>query len=130
MGWGTDFTADIYLNRILFSNRYQVEDKIDSLEEDKSFYENKLYMMVSSNVKDIVPRDWLDDDPITWLHKEIKDTLQELNNTNIELYKLRLYLEFLEQNKNVRQKRRSIKERISNLFNRSTYKGEQQRDNS
>ena len=112
MGWGTDFTSNIYLNKQLFSNVFEVEDKVSELEDDKKYLETKLHMYSSSNVKDIVPRDWMDDDPISWLQKEVSQILQELNEINVELYKLGLYKEFLDSNKDVKRKERFIKIRF------------------
>ena len=112
MGWGTDFTSNIYLNKQTYLNIYQVNDKIDELEEERDYYETKLHMYSSSNVKDIVPRDWMDDDPISWLQKEVSQILQELNEINVELYKLGLYKEFLDSNKDVKRKERFIKIRF------------------
>ena len=34
MGWGTEFTTDIYLNRMAFNSKYELDDKITAPHPD------------------------------------------------------------------------------------------------
>lgn len=96
MGWGTDFKADIYLNKQVFSSKFEVEDKIEEL--SKSIDDNKsiLKMYASSTPSAIVP-DELKEDTIGWLNNEINMVLDTLQEEIVERYNLKLYLEYLEK---------------------------------
>ena len=58
MGWGTDFKTDIYLNRMIFNSKGELEDKIEELEKGITTCKEKLLMFASSTPKDIIPDDW------------------------------------------------------------------------
>ena len=36
MSWGTDFKTDIYLDRIVFKNSYELDEKIEEVEQSLS----------------------------------------------------------------------------------------------
>lgn len=91
MGWGTTFITDIYLNRQCFSNVYQVEEKIRENESAIQNLKQKLMMYVSSSPSEIIPEGW--DSAIDFLHSEVKSILEELEDFELENYKLGLYLE-------------------------------------
>lgn len=91
MGWGTTFITDIYLSRQCFDNEYQVEDKIKKNEEAIQNLKQKLMMYTSSSPSEIIPEDW--DSAIDFLNSEVNSILEELEDLQIENYKLTLYLE-------------------------------------
>jgi hypothetical protein len=96
MGWGTDFTADIYLSKETYGSIYELEDKI---KEDEKYLEDinaKILMYASSNPKDLVPEDWKDE-PINFIHFEVKKLLDELYETDMLLCRRYLYLEYLKE---------------------------------
>lgn len=97
MGWGTDFTINVYLNRQVYKTINDVEDKIKEEEEYIQTIKERLKMFASSNISDIVPNDWKDQ-PIDWLNTQIDDLLDEYNETKINLIQLGLYLEYLKEN--------------------------------
>jgi len=96
MGWGTDFKADVYLNRQTFSSKFEVEDKIEDLSKSINDNESILKMYASSTPSAIVPED-LKEDTIGWLNNEINMILDTLHEEIIEKYNLKLYLEYLEE---------------------------------
>ena len=58
MGWGTSFKKEIYLNREIFSSKYELEQKI---EQNKIWITNiiqKLKMFVAANPRDIIDPEW------------------------------------------------------------------------
>jgi len=97
MGWGTDFTINIFLNKKIYVSREEVEDRVEELEADIKGDYNKLMMFASSNIKDIVPKDW-NDEPINWLHREIGSILETIEEYQYELFNLQLYLDYLKKN--------------------------------
>ena len=92
MGWGTDFTAEIYLNRQVFHSSYELDDKIDELENEINDIKGRLLMYASTNVKDIIPDEWKDE-PITFIHLRVNEELALLQEKCVELYRLFLYKE-------------------------------------
>lgn len=97
MGWGTDFKIDIYLNRQIYKNKEEVEYKIEEDTEYLNSIKDKLKMFSSSNVSDIIPKDWKEE-PINWLNREINSLIDEYDITKDNLMKLKLYLEYLIEN--------------------------------
>jgi len=97
MGWGTDFKADVYLNRQTFSSKFEVEDKIEELSQSIEDNKSILKMYASSTPSAIVPDD-LKEDTIGWLNNEINMIFDTLQEEIVERYNLNLYLEFLEEN--------------------------------
>lgn len=92
MGWGTDFTTDIYLSRMTFDNEYQLDDKIKKVEKDINFATERILMYCSSNPSEVV----IDDEgfePIEYLHQRVKELLEEYEENVILLSKLEMYKE-------------------------------------
>lgn len=92
MGWGTDFTVDIYLSRQIFNSSFELEDKIKEIEKEINDIKSRILMYGSSNVKDILPEDW-NDEPISFIHNSVSTEFESLDEKTIELYKLNLYKE-------------------------------------
>lgn len=99
MGWGTTFNTDIYLSRQMFTNEYQIEEKIKDNEEIINGLKQKLMMYASCNPSEIVPEDW-SDSAIDFLQMKFKEIFEELEDFQLENYKLSLYLESYPFNKN------------------------------
>ena len=97
MGWGTDFKIDIYLNRKVFSNKYEVEDKISELEQSIENNKSLLKIYASSTPSDIIPEEYKDD-PIGWINNEINLIFETIEEELLDCYRFRLYLEYLEEN--------------------------------
>lgn len=96
MGWGTDFKADIFLNRMNFENKSEVEDKIEELRKSISDAKVRIKMHASANVKDLIPEDWKDQ-PIDFISNEL-DVLFEWHDECLNtLQLLNLYKEKLEE---------------------------------
>ena len=97
MGWGTDFTADIYLNRLTFSNVYELEDTIQNCKGEIEEHNRTLLMYASSNLKDIVPEEWKNE-PMDFLRREVGKVLEELESEIRHLKDLEYYLQYLKEN--------------------------------
>lgn len=95
MAWGTDFIANVYLNRMIFNDIQEVNDKIDENNNYIDSSKQKIKMFVSSTPNSIVPDEWKEE-PITWLNTEIDilfDSIIEATNENILLNQYVKYLE-------------------------------------
>ncbi len=99
MAWGIDFLSNIYLSRQDYQeNPYQVEDRIDELEEEINNINTKINMFAVAKPKDIVPNDWAEDgDIILWINKEVDELIEQLHDSIVHKYQLTLYLEYLNE---------------------------------
>lgn len=79
MSWGTDFTADIFLNRLVFQNKYELESKIEEVEHDINVIEKQISMFCASTPRDIVSDDWKDD-AIMFLEIKTRELFEEYRN--------------------------------------------------
>lgn len=97
MGWGTEFNFNIYLNRMIFQNRYQVEDKIKDLNDYIINCQIQLVALGTCTPKDLFPES---EDILSDIEFKINDLMNVIleNQRNITL--LELYLEYIEQNPN------------------------------
>jgi hypothetical protein len=98
MGWGTDFKADLYLSRIIFTSIGEIEDKLKEYDESINNIEAEIKMYASSTPKDIIPDDYKDE-PINWLTLRLNELYENYRESLINGFKLSLYLEYVEENK-------------------------------
>ena len=100
MGWGTDFTANIYLDRMTFKTIQEVKNKIEENEKYINDAKQKIKMFVSSTPIGIIP-DEFKDEPINWLNSEIDilfEIIDESIKENVILYQ---YVDYLENQSNL-----------------------------
>ncbi len=91
MSQGTYFTAkDVYISRHLFSSVEEVEEQI----KDYNIYINKLklrlYGMVCSTPRDIIPvgdEGW---EPLEYVQKEFEEIVENIEEYTYIIYKLEL----------------------------------------
>lgn len=90
MGWGTDFKADIFLNRQTFANKFEVEEAIR--EKTNDIIQNEMLMLgyAMATPKDIFPNS---DDVAFDVKIAVGDVLENLEELYVSKYKLSLYLE-------------------------------------
>jgi hypothetical protein len=96
MGWGIDFSANIFISKVSANDITDVEQLIKESKETIDRCKNKIQMYMSSNVKDVTPEDWKDE-PVSWLIIEFNDTYETLEQELFTLFKLELYLEHLKK---------------------------------
>jgi hypothetical protein len=92
MGWGTDFKADIFLNREIYKSEYELDDQIEEIESDIVNTRAKILMYSSTNIKDIIPEDWKDE-PINFIYNSVNEELNNLSEQIRHLQRLFLYKE-------------------------------------
>ena len=77
MSWGTDFNANIFLNRIVINN---VQEAIDRIEEENNNITREcsiIKMLASSTPKDIIPEEYKDS-PFVWINITIDDCIENI----------------------------------------------------
>lgn len=90
MGWGTDFKAEVFLNRLVFANKYEVEEAIKEKSNDIIQNEVLLLGYAMATPKDIFPNS---DDVAFDVKIAVSDVLENLAELHVDRYKLSLYLE-------------------------------------
>ena len=95
MSWGTDFKADIYLSRQVFSSIGCIEDAIDECDDTITTIGAKFKMFAACTPKDVVVEDG---DPVNYLNSELSSLIDEYIEAIEERYKLNLYLEAVKEN--------------------------------
>lgn len=98
MGWGTDFNTNIFLNRIVINNDYELDDLIRETEYDLNEIKTRLNMYVASNPKDITPDEWKEES-LRFLHTNVTELIDELQEKTVLQYNLMLYKQYLEDKK-------------------------------
>lgn len=100
MGWGIDFTADIYLSRQnYYENVNLVQDEIDNLNKQNQGLKERMLMMVaggasSVSVKDVEGNEC---DPVDVLHSRFNELLQTYDENNAKIQDLYYYKVYLEE---------------------------------
>lgn len=95
MGWGTSFKTDIYLNRIVFSSKYELEDKIRENEKSIEDAKKRIQMFVAASPRDIIDPEWKEE-PINWLVNSTEGWFELIQDTIAENVRLNLYLEYID----------------------------------
>lgn len=103
MGWGIDFTADIFLSRQDYGeNVYQVQEEIDRLKKCCQDLKERMLMLVAGN-KDLVNTKDCEDnecDAVDVLHTKFTELLELYDEYQSNLYDLCLYKDYLENKNN------------------------------
>lgn len=93
MGWGTSFSADIYISKKLFRSQYELDDEIDSLEKEIQSNTQTLLMYCSSTPRDISSPDW---EVIPEIKLRATEIIESLMDSHYELIKLTLLKQTIE----------------------------------
>lgn len=110
MGWGTDFNIDIFLSKQMFNSLMELEDYIKEREEDLINVKTKISMFASCSVNTIVPKEWKEQ-PLDFINMQINELLDALETTTVDLFKLELYKEYLQNLKTKKIEDESSKEK-------------------
>lgn len=104
MGFGTAFTTEIYLNRQIFSSRYELEQKIKELEGYIESAKRELTAFAVSTPKDVMSEkdeNGYVENPIDQILRRTAETFEWMEDNYRELNKLYQYREYLEENPNI-----------------------------
>lgn len=99
MGWGIDFKAEVFLNKMTFGNIQEVKNKIEENNNYISDSKQKIKMFVSSTPINITPDEWKEE-PINWLSSEIDILFEIIYDSIKENVLLYQYIEYLEEKNN------------------------------
>lgn len=91
MGWGIDFKADIFLNKVYVNSKYDLECQIEDCKEELKIIKTKLYMFSSSSPKQIVSKEWKDD-VLGYIQIELNNLFEEYDITIEKLINLKYLL--------------------------------------
>ena len=85
MGWGTTFKPEVYLSKMSFTTKYELDDAIKDLEEWVETRRRELCMFAASNPKDILSEKVLSeqDDIEEWTPVDIVGNLESYINVII-----------------------------------------------
>lgn len=102
MGFGTNFTADIYLSRERFGTEYELDEKIEETKEWIQTIREKILMACmggkdSFNLKDCEDNEC---DAIDVIHKNVNEWLDWLVEENDKLYSYELLKENFDKKEN------------------------------
>lgn len=94
MSWGTGFKAEVYLSRMSFDSKYELEHEIDELRHSIDTSREILSMLAIANPKDIITED---EDPIYSLKSRVADQVELIEDNAHKLALLQLYLTEVEE---------------------------------
>lgn len=95
MGWGTNFTTDVYLSHMYFSSKYELENKIEVNNKSIEDAKKHIQMFVAASPRDIIDPEWKEQ-PIDWLVNSTEGWFEVIEDTIKENVRLNLYLNYIE----------------------------------
>ena len=101
MGYGTLFTADIYLNRQIFSNRYELDERVKELENLIESAKQELLALAVSTPKDVIAEkneDGYVENPLDQIIRRTRETFEWMDDNYRDLNKLYQFQEYLDEN--------------------------------
>ena len=97
MSVSIDFKYDITIFDKLYTYKVEVEDDIEDNESELLDIEKEISMLVSGNIKELMPDD--EYDPIYWIKTRLDDLFEEYKRKSILIYQLGLFLDYINENK-------------------------------
>ena len=97
MGVSIDFKYDYWIPDKFYTYKIEVEEDIEELEEEIEESKRELAILSAGNPKDLMPDE--EYDIVHWLNERINDIVIEITKNSILLFKLRAFLEYLNENK-------------------------------
>jgi len=96
MGWGTDFTMDLFLNKETYKTVGEVEDEIES--ELQTIEHTKLQITVLLLMQKI-PNEFAEE-PANYVTMELRNLFEFIEDSTKHIKMLELYARFLEEQQN------------------------------
>lgn len=91
MGWCTDLFCTITFNKQTYNSKYEVEEKIREVEQYLQFAKDRVReFSIMTEPNKFCPEGY---DPIIWIRNEIQDTLSDIEEYSVELYRLNMLLD-------------------------------------
>jgi len=102
MSWGTEFKADVFISRLKFDSKEQLQEHLEETQEYLTSNQNKIKMWAISEPKSVINLDEIDDTNIIgFVDNEIQDILNDISEEVEEIITLRLLLENWDSKKDV-----------------------------
>lgn len=104
MGYGTLFTTEIYLNRQIFSSRYELDIRVKELEDMIGSAKKELTAFAVGTPKDIITEkneDGYVEHPIDQILRRTGETFGWMEDNYRELNRLYQFQEYLDENPDV-----------------------------
>ena len=104
MGYGTAFTTEIYLNRQIFSSRYELDERVKVLESHIESAKRELTAFAVGTTKDIMAEkneDGYVENPIDQILRRTREIFEWMEDNYRELNRLYQFQEYLDENPDV-----------------------------
>lgn len=104
MGYGTAFTTEIYLNRQIFSSRYELDEKVKELEDMIESAKRELTAFAVGTPKDIMAEkneEGYVENPIDQILRRTREIFEWMEDNYRELNRLYLFQQYLDENPDV-----------------------------
>jgi hypothetical protein len=104
MGYGTAFTTEIYLNRQIFQNRYELDERIKEIEGYIESAKQELTALAVSTPRDVIAEkdeSGYPQNPIDEVLRKTRETFEWMEDNYRDLNRLYQYQQYLEENPDV-----------------------------
>ena len=104
MGYGTAFTTEIYLNRQIFQNRHELDERIKEIEGYIESAKQELTALAVSTPKDVIAEkdeEGYVQNPIDEVLRKTKGIFEWMEDNYRDLNRLYQYQQYLEENPDV-----------------------------
>lgn len=101
MGFGTAFTTEIYLNRQIFQNRYELDEKIKEIEGFIESSKRELTALAVSTPKDVMAEkdsDGYVENPIDQILRRTAEIFEWMEDNYRDLNRLYQFQQYLDEN--------------------------------
>ena len=104
MGFGTAFTTEIYLNRQIFQNRYELDERVKELEGYIESSKRELTALAVSTPKDVIAEkdeSGYPQNPIDGVLRKTIEIFEWMEDNYRDLNSLYLYQQYLDEHPEV-----------------------------
>ena len=108
MGYGTAFTTEIYLNRQIYQNRHELDERIKEIEGYIESAKQELTALAVSTPKDVIAEkdeSGYPQNPIDEVLRKTKETFEWMEENYRNLHQLYEYQQYLDENPEVDMKK-------------------------
>ena len=112
MGGGTEFKADIYLNKQLYYTMSELEEAIQEREEDIQRAKEMLLMMAVARPNDLATED---QEPLYAIRNMVNDWVETIEESVRDMLNLQSYKQAIEEGKAKLSKRETIEDYNNDL---------------